>query len=77
MAILNWNEYYKYIFTLFRLPAAWLTGVQLAHLDEKGTAAILSTDGLIKTLTIMFWAVQEWLRIPTGYYHRSNSKIWT
>ena len=42
-------KYFKYtLFTLLRLPAAWICGVRLTHLDDQAQQRASNTDGLIK-----------------------------
>ena len=44
-------KYFKYtLFTLLRLPAAWICGVRLIHLDDQGEQRVLNTDGSIKSI---------------------------
>ena len=62
-------KYFKYtLFTLFRLPAAWLTGVRLIHLDEKGATASIKHRWINQNpYSSMFWAVQGMAaEFPTG-----------
>ena len=62
-------KYFKYtLFTLFRLPAAWLTGVRLTHLDEKGATASIKHRWINQNpYNSMFWAVQGMAaEFPTG-----------
>ena len=62
-------KYFKYtLFTLFRLPAAWLTGVRLIHLDKKGATASIKHRWINQNpYSSMFWAVQGMAaEFPTG-----------
>ena len=62
-------KYFKYtLFTMFKLPAAWLTGVRLTHLDEKGATASIKHRWINQNpYSSMFWAVQGMAaEFPTG-----------
>lgn len=62
-------KYFKYtLFTLFRLPAAWLCGVRLTHLDEAGATASVKHRWMNQNpYKSMFWAVQGMAaEFPTG-----------
>lgn len=62
-------KYFKYtLFTLLKLPAAWLTGVRLIHLDEKGATASIKHRWINQNpYSSMFWAVQGMAaEFPTG-----------
>lgn len=75
--------YFKYtLFTLFRLPAAWICGVRLTHLDEKGATASVKHRWINQNpYNSMFWAVQGMAaEFPTGILltdqiRRSNRTI--
>lgn len=62
-------RYWKFtLFTLFNLPAAWLAGVRLTHLDEeKATATVRHKWINQNPFNSMFWAVQGMAaEFPTG-----------
>jgi len=62
-------KYFKYtLFTLLKLPAAWLTGVRLTHLDENGATASIKHRWINQNpYSSMFWAVQGMAaEFPTG-----------
>ena len=62
-------KYFKYtLFTLLKLPAAWLTGVRLTHLYEKGATASIKHRWINQNpYSSMFWAVQGMAaEFPTG-----------
>ena len=62
-------KYFKYtLFTLFRLPAAWLTGVRLMHLDEERASSSIKHRWINQNpYKSMFWAVQGMAaEFPTG-----------
>ena len=53
-------SYFKYtLFTLFKLPAAWITGVRLTHLDDHSSTASIKHRWINQNpYKSMFWAVQ-------------------
>ena len=53
-------KYFKYtLFTLLRLPAAWICGVRLTHLDDQGATASIKHRWINQNpYSSMFWAVQ-------------------
>ena len=62
-------SYFKYtLFTLFKLPAAWITGVRLTHLDDRSSTASIKHRWINQNPYIsMFWAVQGMAaEFPTG-----------
>lgn len=62
-------KYFKYnLFTLFKLPAAWITGVRLTHLDDQGATASIKHRWINQNpYNSMFWAVQGMAaEFPTG-----------
>ena len=62
-------RYFKYtLFTLFKLPAAWLMGVRLTHLDEHSAVASVRHRWINQNpFQSMFWAVQGMAaEFPTG-----------
>jgi len=62
-------RYFKYtLFTLFKLPAAWLMGVRLTHLDEESAIASVRHRWINQNpFQSMFWAVQGMAaEFPTG-----------
>ena len=62
-------RYFKYtLFTLFKLPAAWLMGVRLTHLDEQSAIASVRHRWINQNpFQSMFWAVQGMAaEFPTG-----------
>lgn len=66
---LIWMKYFKYtLFTLFKLPAAWITGVRLTHLDDQGAIASIRHRWINQNpYNSMFWAVQGMAaEFPTG-----------
>ncbi len=56
------------LFTLFKLPAAWLMGVRLTHLDEESAIASVRHRWINQNpFQSMFWAVQGMAaEFPTG-----------
>lgn len=76
-------KYFKYtLFTLFRLPAAWICGVRLTHLDEESAIATVKHRWMNQNpYNSMFWAVQGMAaEFPTGIMltdqiRKSNRKI--
>ena len=76
-------KYFKYtLFTLFRLPAAWICGVRLTHLDEESAIATVKHRWINQNpYNSMFWAVQGMAaEFPTGIMltdqiRKSNRKI--
>ena len=62
-------SYFKYtLFTLFKLPAAWITGVRLTHLDDRSSTASIKHRWINQNpYSSMFWAVQGMAaEFPTG-----------
>ena len=62
-------KYFKYtLFTLLRLPAAWICGVRLTHLDAQGATASIKHRWINQNpYSSMFWAVQGMAaEFPTG-----------
>ncbi len=62
-------RYFKYtLFTLFKLPAAWMTGVRLTHLDDRTSTASIKHRWINQNpYNSMFWAVQGMAaEFPTG-----------
>lgn len=62
-------NYFKYtLFTLFKLPGAWLMGVRMRHLDEETAIATVKHRWLNQNpFNSMFWAVQGMAaEFPTG-----------
>ena len=62
-------SYFKYtLFTLFKLPAAWITGVRLTHLDDGSSTASIKHRWINQNpYKSMFWAVQGMAaEFPTG-----------
>lgn len=62
-------RYFKFtLFTLFKLPAAWLMGVRLTHLDEQSAIASVRHRWINQNpFQSMFWAVQGMAaEFPTG-----------
>ena len=62
-------RYFKYtLFTLFKLPAAWITGVRLTHLDDQSSTASIKHRWINQNpYNSMFWAVQGMAaEFPTG-----------
>lgn len=62
-------KYFKYtLFTLLRLPAAWICGVRLTHLDDHGATASIKHRWINQNpYSSMFWAVQGMAaEFPTG-----------
>lgn len=62
-------RYFKYtLFTLFKLPAAWITGVRLTHLDDRSSTASIKHRWINQNpYSSMFWAVQGMAaEFPTG-----------
>ena len=53
-------KYFEYtLFTLLRLPAAWICGVRLTHLDDQGATASIKHRWINQNpYSSMFWAVQ-------------------
>jgi hypothetical protein len=62
-------SYFKYtLFSLFKLPAAWITGVRLTHLDDRSSTASIKHRWINQNpYSSMFWAVQGMAaEFPTG-----------
>lgn len=62
-------KYFKYtLFTLLKLPTAWITGVRLTHLDDHGATASIKHRWINQNpYNSMFWAVQGMAaEFPTG-----------
>jgi hypothetical protein len=62
-------SYFKYtLFNLFKLPAAWITGVRLTHLDDRSSTASIKHRWINQNpYSSMFWAVQGMAaEFPTG-----------
>lgn len=62
-------SYFKYtLFTLLKLPAAWITGVRLTHLDDRSSTASIKHRWINQNpYSSMFWAVQGMAaEFPTG-----------
>jgi hypothetical protein len=62
-------SYFKYtLFTLFKLPAAGITGVRLTHLDDRSSTASIKHRWINQNpYSSMFWAVQGMAaEFPTG-----------
>ena len=76
-------KYFRYtLFTLFKLPAAWITGVRLTHLDDQVASATIKHRWINQNpYKSMFWAVQGMAaEFPTGILitqeiRRSKRKI--
>ena len=76
-------KYFQYtIFTFFKLPAAWLTGVRLIYLDDKKSISSIKHRWINQNpYQSMFWAVQGMAaEFPTGILltqeiKRSNRNI--
>ena len=53
-------KYFKYtLFTLLKLPAAWICGVRLIHIDDQAATASVKHRWINQNpYSSMFWAVQ-------------------
>ena len=70
-------KYFKYtLFTLLRLPAAWICGVRLIHLDDQGATASIKHRWINQNpYSSMFWAVQGMAaEFPTGILFDKRDK---